>query len=305
MKIGLTTIYLLCVLFVSGLASVALGKSEWLPDKVVDFLRQGVSAPAANEVIGPAGPAGEFGPIGPQGDQGEAGPVGPIGPQGDQGATGPVGPVGPQGEVGPQGAQGIQGIQGATGATGPTGPVGPLGPQGATGATGATGPTGPQGVPGVTGSYYGSFYDVTTQVLDGPDVATPMKLSGTASANGVQVLDGYKVQVANSGIYNIQFSAQIFHNAGTKTEALNIWLAVGSGGGAPSNIDWSNTQLLFAKGERQVASWNFMLPMQAGNYAVLYWASANTDFSMPALDAQSIPPIPAVPSLVLTITQVS
>ena len=132
-----------------------------------------------------------------------------------------------------------------------------------------------------------------------------MKLSNAVSANGVQVVDGYKVQVANSGVYDIQFSAQLFHNAGTKTEALNIWLAVGSGGGAPVNVEWSNTQMLFETGERGVAAWNFVVPMQAGDYAVLYWASANTDFSMPAISAQTTPSIPAVPSLILTITQVS
>jgi hypothetical protein len=132
-----------------------------------------------------------------------------------------------------------------------------------------------------------------------------MKLSNTAAANGVQIVDGYKVKVANAGVYNIEFSAQLFHNAGTKTEELSIWLAKGSGSGSPVNVDWSNTELLFAKGERSVASWNFVVSMQADDYAVLYWASANTDFSMPAIPAQTSPAIPAVPSLILTITQVS
>jgi hypothetical protein len=132
-----------------------------------------------------------------------------------------------------------------------------------------------------------------------------MRLSNTAAANGVQIVDGYKVQVANAGVYNIEFSAQIFHNAGTKSEELSIWLAIGSGSGSPVNVEWSNTELLFAKGERAVASWNFVIPMQANDYAVLYWASSNTDFSMPAIPPQTTPPIPAVPSLILTITQVS
>lgn len=91
-RLGLVLIYLLSALFLFGLASVALGKGDWLPDKVVEFLTQGVSAPTADELIGPAGPAGECGIPGEQGPQGECGP---IGPQGDQGATGPVGPVGP------------------------------------------------------------------------------------------------------------------------------------------------------------------------------------------------------------------
>jgi hypothetical protein len=132
-----------------------------------------------------------------------------------------------------------------------------------------------------------------------------MRLSSTLSANGVQIIDGYKMQVSNPGVYNIQFSAQIFHNEGSKTQPMNIWLAIGSGGGAPVNVPWSNTQMLFAKGERAVAAWNFVVPLQANDYAVLYWSSTNTEFSMPAVPEQSTPPIPAVPSLIVSVTQVS
>jgi hypothetical protein len=131
-----------------------------------------------------------------------------------------------------------------------------------------------------------------------------MKLSNTESSNGIQVVDGYKIQVANAGIYDVRFSAQIFHNLGSKTEALNIWLATGSGVGTPINVDWSNTQILFAKGERAVASRNFVLEMLANDYVILYWSSPNTDFVMTIVDPQVTPPIPASSSLILTITQI-
>ena len=336
----LSLILFLSVSLFSVLTSVALGKTDWLPDQIVGLFEEVKSDADSLDRIGPVGPQGEpgergapgeIGPVGPigrrgatgaQGERGEVGPQGPVGSPGLQGipgvsgAPGATGAQGERGEVGPQGATGPQGVQGEPGATGPQGPVGAtgatgpqgaMGPQGATGPqgpVGATGATGPQGAPGIRGSYFGSFYDVTIQSLDGPNVATPMKLSNTESSNGIQVVDGYKIQVANAGIYDVRFSAQIFHNLGSKTEALNIWLATGSGVGTPINVDWSNTQILFAKGERAVASRNFVLEMLANDYVILYWSSPNTDFVMTIVDPQVTPPIPASSSLILTITQI-
>lgn len=300
-----------------GVATLVIGPSNWVSQSVDTFLKN--ESPGKIGPVGPAGPGGQSGEPGRQGEQGpagkvgETGPVGPVGPQGqtgpqgvqgETGATGLIGetgPMGPQGEVGEQGVQGVQGIQGATGARGAQGDVGPVGPLGPTGAQGAQGATGPAGV---RGSYYGSFYDNTTQVLNGEAQATPIKLNSTFTANGVQILDGYKISVTNAGVYNLDFSAQIWHNAGSKTEALDIWLAKGSGNGDAVELPWSNTQLLFAKGERQVASWNFVEQLQANDYLVLYWASANTDFSMPALAARTSPSVPAVPSVLLNVIQV-
>ena len=309
----LSLILFLSVSLFSVLTSVALGKTDWLPDQIVGLFEEVKSDADSLDRIGPVGPQGE---PGERGAPGEIGPVGPIGRRGATGAQGERGEVGPQGPVGSPGLQGIPGVTGATGAQGERGEVGPqgaTGPQGVQGEPGATGPqgpvgamgaTGPQGAPGIRGSYFGSFYDVTIQSLDGPNVATPMKLSNTESSNGIQVVDGYKIQVANAGTYDVRFSAQIFHNLGSKTEALNIWLATGSGVGTPINVDWSNTQILFAKGERAVASRNFVLEMLANDYVILYWSSPNTDFVMTIVDPQVTPPIPASSSLILTITQI-
>ncbi len=316
-RLGLILLYSTSFLMIAGLASVATGKTNWLPDSVVKFLLQEISSPNASENVGPAGPAGEPGICGPAGEVGPAGPQGVCGPQGEVGETGPAGPIGPQGATGAQGPQGEVGPQGATGAQGPqgpqgdkgevgpqglvgaTGPVGPIGAQGATGAQGSQGPQGVQGIPGVSGSYYGSFYDVTTQSLDGANTRTPMKLSNTDSANGVQIVDGYKIQVANSGVYNIQFSAQLYKTS-NGIDAVDIWLGVNG-----SNVPWTNTQLQFAKEEKKVAAWNFVVSLAAGQYAEIFWSSPDTTFQILKSDPQANPDRPAVPSLILTITQVS
>lgn len=126
-----------------------------------------------------------------------------------------------------------------------------------------------------------------------------MKWNNTDSANGVQILDGYKIQVTHSGVYNIQFSAQLFKTS-SGSDSVDIWLGING-----DNVPWSNTQLEFAKGQKTVASWNFVVPLNANDYAVLYWSSPDTTFSILSTVAQSNPIRPAVPSVIVTVTQVS
>ena len=126
-----------------------------------------------------------------------------------------------------------------------------------------------------------------------------MKLNNTDSANGVQIVDGYKIQVSHAGVYNIQFSAQLYKTS-SGVDPVDIWLGIDG-----SNIAWTNTQLQFAKDEKKVASWNFVTSLNAGQSAELYWSSPDTTFRLLKIDPQVSPDRPAVPSLIVTVTQVS
>ena len=288
---------------------------------------------------GAQGPAGPVGPQGKQGERGEQGIPGITGPQGStgaqgptgltgaQGATGPQGPVGPQGATGATGAQGATGPQGATGATGPkgdtgaTGPTGATGVQGPAGATGATGETGPQGIQGLKGEtgtagiqgppgittlgYYGSFFDTTTQIATGVDSARAMQLNTTDFSSGVSVVNDInnrptKITVANAGKYNLQFSAQLSRNAGNNTVVINIWIAKDG-----SAVPYSNTKLTLtgsSDAAKAVASWNFLVSLDANQYVQLMWAVSDVDLIIETTGA--VAPAPEIPSLIVTMTQV-
>jgi len=209
---------------------------------------------------------------------------------------GPQGPVGVTGVTGPQGSTGVAGPQGPTGATGPQGAIGAQGPTGATGATGATGPQFP--------SYYGSFYDTTTQTNPLANTAMAMTFNEVTNgvngvvANGVSIVSGSRITLANAGVYNIQFSAQI-----DKTDAgdddIDIWLAKNG-----SNVSWTNSrQTLSGTGtEKFIASWNFIVLAAAGDYFELKWSSADTAMQLLASIASSGPARPGIPSVILTVT---
>ena len=258
---------------------------------------------------GPQGPVGAPGPQGKQGERGEQGIPGLTGAQGATGAQGPSGSTGPQGATGPQGPVGPQGATGATGPQGATGPKGDTGAVGATGATGATGAQGPAGATGAQGittlGYYGSFFDTTTQVATGVDSARAMQLNTTDFSNGVSVINDVnnrptKITVANAGKYNLQFSAQLSRNAGNNSVIINIWLAKDG-----IAVSYSNTRLTLtgtADAAKAVASWNFLVSLNAGQYVQLMWAVSDLDLIIETIGA--VAPSPEIPSLIVTMTQV-
>lgn len=188
--------------------------------------------------------------------------------------------------------------------------IGPRGPRGAKGLTGLCGATGPQGIQGIQGpagpfGSFGSFYDTSTQALAAINTPQAMVLnevtpgSGGVVANGVSVVDGSKVYVEDTGVYNIQFSAQIAKtDAGTDT--MDIWLAVDG-----QAVPWTNATVTIDTAKRYVAAWNFMIQLNANQYFQLFFSSADIATSLLAVSPQTGPTRPGIPSVIITATQVS
>ena len=218
-----------------------------------------------------------------------AGPAGPAGPEG---------PVGAQGPAGADGATGSRGPSGPAGATGPAGDHGAIGPTGPQGDPGAIGPTGPQGDPGDFGGY-GSFLDLQTQTNTSPGNPVPILLRTTDLSSGVGVVDDTKVTVNEAGVYNIAFSAQI-SKTDSGTDTVYIWLRING-----VDLPDSNTVLvLIGGGAKQVAAWNFVVPLGAGQQATLMWASLDANARILYEDDTTTPYGPAIPSLIVTVNQV-
>jgi len=182
----------------------------------------------------------------------------------------------------------VSGVPGVAGrATGPTGPTGPAGPQG------------PAGDPAPTLAY-GAFIDTTDQTNPVPNVAQAMRFNTTVFAQGVRIVDGTKITVDTAGIYNLQFSAEVFKtDAGLDT--VDIWFAVN---GAYEPL--SNTRITMTdRNSATAAAWDIMLSLGAGEYAEIFWASADTAVLFPTITALTNPDRPGIPSLILTVQQVA
>ena len=126
-----------------------------------------------------------------------------------------------------------------------------------------------------------------------------MTLNNVIESNGISVVDSSKITFANAGTYNLQFSAQI-EKTDSGNDNIDIWLALNG-----SNVEWSNTRLwLIGNNAKQVAAWNFIVTVTAGQYVQLMWSSADADVRLYADGATLTNPTrPKIPSLIITVTR--
>lgn len=273
---------------------------------VLEFNRRLSGVTAIGCLYGPGGASGTSGATGATGAGGAAGAGGATGGTGVTGSGGATGPQGPQGPTGATGATGAQGIQGETGATGAPGVCtkgdqGDPGPQGVQGIQGIQGIQGPPGASGMASAYYGSFDSRVNQTL-AENTPGAMYFENTTLSNGVNMVsDGVhpsRITIANAGVYNIQFSAQLHNNGGGGSGAQAvIWLKKNGSDEPFSATNVSvNTNSPFV-----VAAWNFVVSASAGDNYQLYWSTNHANIGIDAYAANGTRP--GIPSIILTVTQ--
>ena len=146
----------------------------------------------------------------------------------------------------------------------------------------------------------GSFYLTTQQTIPVINTAYAIPFNNTVVSNQVVIGTTTSHIVTNvAGYYNFQFSAQMAKTSGSTMSAW-IWPRVNE-----VDIPDSNTkiQLTGSGSSELVAAWNFVLPMNAGDYFELYWAADHADVIIKAEAANAFSP--AIPPAILTATFVS
>jgi hypothetical protein len=157
---------------------------------------------------------------------------------------------------------------------------------------------------GTTGgsTYYGQFWSTVTQVNAGATTANPMTFDTSDTFNtGVSIAVGNisHVVIANPGTYNIQFSAQLA-KTDSGQDTISIWLAKDGVNVADSCTDVD----LNGNNARAVAAWNWLVNTTTANtYYQILWSSADTAMELLAQGARINPTRPAIPSVILTVTQ--
>ena len=151
--------------------------------------------------------------------------------------------------------------------------------------------------PGSGLGYFGSFFDTTTQTNDA--AVNVMRYNNSDIHNeGVSIVDGSKITIANPGTYNIQFSAQITRLSGGNSQEINIWLKQ-NGVNYPASDTTISVQ---ANAQKVVAAWNFFVTTtNANEYFELAWASAEPSMELLYRAGNGSPDIPSV---ILTVNQI-
>jgi len=148
----------------------------------------------------------------------------------------------------------------------------------------------------VAGVYVGEAQAATAPVA--------LFMSETTSSNGVALdpADKSKVVFNTAGYYNIQFSLQLL-SFDTAVDNVTIWFSKNG-----SNIDYSAGlgtipgRISASKPATAIISWNIIIPVNAGDYIQLYFASDSGNTLAVTYPPGTSPAHPTSPSVILTAT---
>jgi hypothetical protein len=154
-------------------------------------------------------------------------------------------------------------------------------------------------------SPYGAFQDSTDQTAANTTTAYAVTFDTTDFSNGVNLSDSSRLNVAQAGIYNLQFSLQ-FQNTTNDGQDVDVWFRKNG-----TNIDNSNSR--FHLTERKstgdpshlIAALNFFVSLAANDYVEIMWRPTDIGVSLEHFATSSTPTRPAIPSVIATITFVS
>ena len=146
---------------------------------------------------------------------------------------------------------------------------------------------------------FGSFYSTQTQAATVINTATAISYNNADTAYGIyrDPGDNTKIKVSRPAIYNVQFSIQVDKTSGG-TGQFYIWPAINGTAVANSasliQIQGNNSEIFSAA--------NFFLPLSNGDYFQLYFSVS--DLSVQLQHFAAAAPVPAIPSIILTVMQV-
>lgn len=143
---------------------------------------------------------------------------------------------------------------------------------------------------------YGAFFDTTTQTAAAINTAYAITYNSIDLSNGVTIgTPTSRVYTDTPNVYNIQFSAQLDKTSGG---VGIVWFWLRKNG---INVANSASQVRMQGNDaEQVAAWNFLLQMNAGDYFELMWEVDTVDIQITTFAATAVHP--AVPSIILTVT---
>jgi hypothetical protein len=153
----------------------------------------------------------------------------------------------------------------------------------------------PAPTPQLKRARYGSFYDTTTQTATTINTAKAITFNTTDLSNGVYVgTPTSRIYVDNEGIYNYDMSFQLDKTSGG-TEDFYIWFRLNGVDVANSasyiQIQGNNAEIF--------SSLNYFFDLKSGDYVEIMFSVSDLSVEVAAFAAA--PPVPAIPSIILTV----
>lgn len=155
---------------------------------------------------------------------------------------------------------------------------------------------------GTSSPVYGSFYDTTTQTVASGTVKA-MEFNSVDISGGVTVANNTlgkptRLTVNTTGVYNIQFSAQLNRLTGGNAKQIDIWFRKNE-----LDIPWSNTGVTMqANDGKIVAAWNFFVSLTAVQYVEIMWTQNDAIDLLAEVAGVNYP---ATPSVIVTVNKIN
>ena len=157
---------------------------------------------------------------------------------------------------------------------------------------------------------HGSFTSAQTQSVAVINTPTRVTFNVTDYHRDMVQVAGDGIHVAQSGLYNVQFSCQLT-NTDTQTHDAAIWIRKGSGVSAAVDVPYTSsvTSVTGTHGGQpgyHVIAANFFVYLEVDDYIELWWATNSLQVTL-----DTLPPIttpftnPGSPSVVVTLSYVS
>ena len=136
-------------------------------------------------------------------------------------------------------------------------------------------------------------------------VGTVMTYTSTDVSDSITLINSNALKVPSTGIYNLQFSAQLKNTDNAQQDAT-IWFRV-------DGVDVTNSATQITIPARKsaeifgyaVAAWNIFLNLTANSSVQIVWVPTSTTVTVEHLPASASPVYPAIPSVIATMNQVS
>ena len=143
---------------------------------------------------------------------------------------------------------------------------------------------------------YGSFYDTTTQLATVINTATAITFNNTDLSNGVFIgSPASRIVVDSEGIYNFDTSFQIDKTSGG-VENFFFWFRLNG-----VDVPDSASQIRIQGNNAEIfSSLNYFFDLKANDYVELMFSVS--DLSVELKSFVAAPPVPSIPSIILTVS---
>jgi len=152
---------------------------------------------------------------------------------------------------------------------------------------------------------YGAFQDGTNQTAANTTTAYPVTFDTTDFSNGVTLSNSSRLNVAQPGLYNLQFSIQV-KNTTNSSQDIDFWFRKNGTDIAKSNSRFGMpARKSSGNPSHAIVALNYFVSLAANDYVQIVWRTGDVDVTIETFAAGTSPTRPSVPSVIATMSFVS